>query len=196
LALHKSRRDDHEAPENFVLAEETDGAGHSGSSGGNSSKSNSSKRQRRILEPKENVYLAQLTWKGGARLVLEEKNRIALHPMFDSASHPNVCETQSDPVGGPNRLMPGNLLLTFSSDVSSTIFFINRRLYGFQNVSESETSFKKHRFQRSKAFQVLNFNLANEKYLRFLISLQKFVRRLCHKFRVSVQLLSFNNFET
>jgi hypothetical protein len=105
--LHKSRRDDHEVPENFVLVEETDAVGHTGASSSNNAKYNSSKRQRRILEAKENVYLAQLTWKGGARLVLEEKTRITFHPTFDSIYHPNVCETQSDPLGGSNRLMPG-----------------------------------------------------------------------------------------
>jgi hypothetical protein len=58
MALHKSRRDETERAENFVLVEETDAApGSSGASVGG--KGGSTKRQRRILDAKENVYLVK-----------------------------------------------------------------------------------------------------------------------------------------
>jgi len=60
------------------------------------------------LEAKENVYLVQLSWKGGARLVLEERCRSMSNPS-DGSHHSNVCETLSDPQGGSNRLTPGKL---------------------------------------------------------------------------------------
>merc|ERR1719245_2882562 len=72
-ALNKSRKDsggERRVPEHFVLVEETDCPDHS-------RKANKSNKQRRILDPSENVYLVQLSWKGAGRLILEEKDKVS-----------------------------------------------------------------------------------------------------------------------
>ena len=86
-ALNKSRKDsggERRIPEHFVLVEETDCPDHS-------RKANKSNKQRRILDPSENVYLVQLSWKGAGRLILEEKDKV-------SNEHGLLTETYSDPL--------------------------------------------------------------------------------------------------
>ena len=158
MALHKSRRDQKDRPQNFALVEETDSAGSSGTSGSSASgKGSSSKRQRRALDPKENVYLVTLSWKGAGRLVLEEKQRTnvatTLHPnAFENAyhlsQHPNVCETQSDPAGGSSRLSPATSatskmspnLRRHSRNIVSNVRKFSRSFYGGTTASNSSSS--------------------------------------------------------
>jgi hypothetical protein len=157
MALHKSRRDQKDRPQNFVLVEETDSTGNSGASGsGASSKGSSTKRQRRALDAKENVYLVTLSWKGAGRLVLEEKHRTnvatSLHPnAFENAHHlthhANVCETQSDPVGGSSRLSPSTSstskmspnLRRHSRNIVSNVRKFSRSFYGGTPSSSSSS---------------------------------------------------------
>ena len=154
MALHKSRRDEKERAENFSLVEETDSAGSTGASG--SSKGSATKRHRRALDPKENVYIVTLSWKGAGRLVLEEKSRPvlmtshSLHPnAFETAyhlsAHASVCETQSDPIGGLSRLAPGGVTSTkmspnlrrHSRNIVSNVRKFSRSLYGGSSTSQS-----------------------------------------------------------
>ena len=156
MALHKSRRDETERPENFVLIEETDAAGTSGGTGsGGGGKGSSTKRQRRTLDAKENVYLVTLSWKGAGRLVLEEKQRgnassvsssaSTLHPnVFENALHANVCETMSEPVG---RLSPVTVtskmspnLRRHSRNIVSNVRKFSRSFYGGSTTSSSASS--------------------------------------------------------
>ena len=154
MALHKSRRDETERPENFVLVEETDSAGtSSGTGSGGGGKGSSTKRQRRILDAKENVYLVTLSWKGAGRVVLEEKPRggnsatssSTLHPnVFENALHANVCETMSEPVG---RLSPVAVtskmspsLRRHSRNIVSNVRKFSRSFYGGSTMSSSSSS--------------------------------------------------------
>lgn len=89
-ALSKSRKDsgsERRRPEQFVLVEETDLADPM-------RRPNKGNKHRRILEPSENVYLVQLSWKGAGRLILEDREKL-LH----SNDHGLLTETHSDPSG-------------------------------------------------------------------------------------------------
>ena len=94
-ALNKSRKDsggEPRIPGNYVLVEETD-------SPDQSRKANKSNKQRRILDPTENVYLVQLSWKGAGRLILEEKDKI-------TKEHGLLTETYSDPTLSQGGISP------------------------------------------------------------------------------------------
>ena len=56
-------------------------------------------KQRRILDPTENVYLVQLSWKGAGRLILEEKDKI-------TKEHGLLTETYSDPTLSQGGISP------------------------------------------------------------------------------------------
>ena len=149
MALHKSRRDEKERPESFLLIEETDTAGSSSGSGsGGNSKGSSTKRQRRALDAKENVYLVTLSWKGAGRLVLEEKQQqrgvagnastttSSLHPnIFENTLHANVCETQSEPIGRLSPVTPSASKMSpnlrrHSRNLVSNVRKFSRSFYG------------------------------------------------------------------
>ena len=113
-ALNKSRKDsggERRVPEHFVLVEETDCPDHS-------RKANKSNKQRRILDPSENVYLVQLSWKGAGRLILEEKDKV-------SNEHGLLTETYSDPLsqGGisPSLRRHSRFVLNLLTDLNILI---------------------------------------------------------------------------
>ena len=54
---------------------------------------------KRILDPSENVYLIQLSWKGAGRFILEDKDKLA-------NEHGTLSETYSEPLGANAGLSP------------------------------------------------------------------------------------------
>ena len=54
------------------------------------------------MDPTENVYLVQLSWRGAGRLILEEKDKV-------SNEHGMLTETYSDPIGGQGWSSPSNI---------------------------------------------------------------------------------------
>ena len=64
-----------------------------------SRKANKSNKQKRILDPSENVYLIQLSWKGAGRFILEDKDKL-------TNEHGPLSETYSEPLGANAGLSP------------------------------------------------------------------------------------------
>ena len=64
-----------------------------------SRKANKCNKVKRIIDPSENVYLIQLSWKGAGRFILEDKEKLA-------NEHGALSETYSDPLGGNAGLSP------------------------------------------------------------------------------------------
>ena len=64
-----------------------------------SRKANKCNKVKRIIDPSENVYLIQLSWKGAGRFILEDKDKLA-------NEHGALSETYSDPLGGNAGLSP------------------------------------------------------------------------------------------
>ena len=54
---------------------------------------------KRIIDPSENVYLIQLSWKGAGRFILEDKDKLA-------NEHGTLTETYSEPLGTKAGLSP------------------------------------------------------------------------------------------
>ena len=73
---------------------------------------------KRIIDPSENVYLIQLSWKGAGRFILEDKDKLA-------NEHGTLTETYSEPLGAKAGLSP-------SLRRQSRYVFVNWRLV--QNV--------------------------------------------------------------
>ena len=83
-----------------------------------SRKANKSNKMKRIIDPSENVYLIQLSWKGAGRFILEDKDKLA-------NEHGTLTETYSEPLGAKAGLSP-------SLRRQSRYVFVNWRL--IQNV--------------------------------------------------------------
>ena len=83
-----------------------------------SRKANKSNKMKRIIDPSENVYLIQLSWKGAGRFILEDKDKLA-------NEHGTLTETYSEPLGAKAGLSP-------SLRRQSRYVFVNWRLV--QNV--------------------------------------------------------------
>ena len=95
-ALAKNRKDsadveDRKQPDDYVLVEEIDLE---------STRQNKNKKVKRMIDPSENVYLIQLSWKGAGRFILEEKDKLA-------SEHGLLTETYSDPSATSNNLNSG-----------------------------------------------------------------------------------------
>lgn len=88
-ALAKNRKDSEndgrKSAEDYVLVEEIDVLDAS-------RKANKSNKVKRIIDPSENVYLIQLSWKGAGRFILEDKDKLA-------NEHGPLTESYSDPLG-------------------------------------------------------------------------------------------------
>lgn len=87
-------------------------------------------KDQRELESDENIYLVQASWKDSAgKLTLMEKKKSMI------THHPNIRETQSDPISSPRLRRPNNLV--------SRVRRFSRSLYqsgvgGFGGVSEGQ----------------------------------------------------------
>lgn len=88
-ALAKNRKDSEndgrKSADDYVLVEEIDVLDAS-------RKANKSNKVKRIIDPSENVYLIQLSWKGAGRFILEDKDKLA-------NEHGPLTESYSDPLG-------------------------------------------------------------------------------------------------
>lgn len=95
-ALAKNRKDSEgerrKGAEDYVLVEEVDVLDTS------ARKSNKYNKVKRIIDPSENVYLIQLSWKGAGRFILEDKDKLA-------NEHGPLTESYSEPLG-PSGLSP------------------------------------------------------------------------------------------
>ena len=95
-ALAKNRKDSEserrKSPEEYVLVEEIDVPE-------SSRKANKCSKLKRIIDPSENVYLIQLSWKAAGRFILEEKDKLA-------NEHGLLTETYSEPVQPGTGLSP------------------------------------------------------------------------------------------
>merc|ERR1719350_534356 len=96
LALERGRRIS-EDPANFILVEETE-LKHL--------KKKGKSVHQRILSNDENVYLVQNSWKDSGKLTLLERNKSVIK-FRGLDPHPNIRETQSDPVCSPRLRRPG-----------------------------------------------------------------------------------------
>ena len=95
-ALAKNRKDsegERKSPEEYVLVEEIDVPESSRKANKPCSK------LKRIIDPSENVYLIQLSWKAAGRFILEEKDKLA-------NEHGLLTETYSEPVQPGTGLSP------------------------------------------------------------------------------------------
>ncbi len=94
-ALAKNRKDsegERRSAEDYVLVEEIDVLEAS-------RKANKGNKVKRIIDPSENVYLIQLSWKGAGRFILEDKDKVA-------NEHGPLTESYSDPLGPTSGLSP------------------------------------------------------------------------------------------
>ena len=91
-----------------------------------SRKANKSNKMKRIIDPSENVYLIQLSWKGAGRFILEDKDKLA-------NEHGTLTETYSEPLGAKAGLSP-------SLRRQSRYVFVNWRL--IQNVKYLDQIFR------------------------------------------------------
>ena len=106
-----------------------------GPSAGAGKKAQKAKRKR-VLDSNENVYLVQLAWKGSGRLILEEREKLLRQGQIQlsadpSHSHLNVCETQSDPLGGlaiAGKMSPR--IRRSSKIIASGVRRLSRSFYG------------------------------------------------------------------
>ena len=117
-ALAKNRKDSGDAearksPEEYVLVEEIDVPE-------SSRKANKCSKLKRIIDPSENVYLIQLSWKAAGRFILEEKDKLA-------NEHGLLTETYSEPVQPGSGLSP-SLRRHSRYALSITLHFMAKRL--------------------------------------------------------------------
>jgi len=120
-ALAKNRKDsegERKSPEEYVLVEEIDVPESSRKANKPCSK------LKRIIDPSENVYLIQLSWKAAGRFILEEKDKLA-------NEHGLLTETYSEPVQPGTGLSPS--LRRHSRMIASSVRRISRSFYSASN---------------------------------------------------------------
>jgi hypothetical protein len=91
-------------------------------------------QRRRLLEADDNVYLVQLAWKGGGRLILEEKEKLSVGGYYHSdllyANNPhlNLSECRSEPMHLGGKVSPR--IRRSSKMIASGVRRISRSFYG------------------------------------------------------------------
>ncbi len=157
LALSKSRRSDTEGepqrPERFFLVEETDMPSSMPLTAPafSDKKLHHKGKRRRILEPDENVYLVQLGWKGGGRLILEEREKLLregghLHLDVPPNSHLHICETHSDPLALAGKMSPR--IRRSSKMIASGVRRLSRSFYGNDGATSSSATGSSYKQRR------------------------------------------------
>jgi len=148
-ALAKNRKDsesDRKSPEDYVLVEEIDVLD-------SSRKANKSNKMKRIIDPSENVYLIQLSWKGAGRFILEDKDKLA-------NEHGTLTETYSEPLGAKAGLSPS--LRRQSRIIASGVRRLSRSFYGGSGENLG------HSHRRTGSFAELSGGNGNHGSLRQL----------------------------
>ena len=157
LALERGRRNTEDAT-NYVLVEEIEMK--------NPKKKGKSFHQR-ILSSDENVYLVQNSWRDSGKLTLLERNKSVIK-FRGLDPHPNIRETQSDPVSSPRLRRPGlvNRVRRFSRSLYNNIgpddieeepdqFVTERETVSDGDVSDEEVSTNNRTRKVSKAFRTI-----------------------------------------